>query len=80
MKNCPFSSENECNACNLFSEKENKCAILLIGEKLGNVLNIKFNDEKEKKFKRPIPPEYIETPPVSSKPPMSPIEAEKLYN
>ena len=27
MKNCPFSSENECDACNLFSEKENKCAI-----------------------------------------------------
>ena len=64
MKSCPISSENRCDACNLFSEKENKCAILLIGENLGNVLNINFNVGEEKKSKRPIPPEHREIPPV----------------
>lgn len=79
MKHCPFSSENRCDACNLFSEREEKCAILLIGENLGSVLNINFNVGGEKKSKRPIPSEYREIPPVISKPPMSPVELEMIY-
>ena len=79
MKSCPFSSENRCDTCNLFSEREEKCAILLIGENLGSVLNINFNVGGEKKSKRPNPPEHRETPPVISKPLMSPAELEMIY-
>lgn len=55
MKHCPFSSENRRDACNLFSEREDKCTILLIGKNLRNVLNINFNVDEERKSKRPIP-------------------------
>ena len=79
MKHCPFSSENRCDACNLFSENKISVPILLIGENLRNVLNINFNVGEERKSKRPIPPEHREIPPVISKPPMSPAELDMIY-
>lgn len=79
MKTCPFSIENKCNTCNLFSEKENKCAILVISENIEVISNMFSNVCKETKPKRKVPPEYFEIPLVKSKPPMSPMEAEKLY-
>lgn len=76
---CPFNKELSCDFCELYSENENKCSILIISETMKNISDL-FYDIKENMKKRPAPPEIRVTPPVQSLHPMNPTEARNLYN
>ena len=50
MKTCPFSKENNCCNCNLFSEEHKSCIFLVIGENLNKVFSELENDEFHRRF------------------------------